>query len=49
MASSSTSAGQMGRIGESVFAFLHRNAARPAQFFGIPDGQVVTLSTHMDL
>ena len=44
-----TSAGQMGRIGESIFAFLHRNAARPAQFFGIPDGQVVTLSTHMDL
>jgi KUP system potassium uptake protein len=44
-----TAAGQMGRIGESIFAFLHRNAARPAQFFGIPDGQVVTLSTHMDL
>jgi K+ transporter len=39
----------MGRIRESLFAFLHRNAAKPAQFFGIPDGQVVTLSTHMDL
>ncbi len=44
-----TPAGQMGRIRESLFAFLHRNAAKPAQFFGIPDGQVVTLSTHMDL
>jgi KUP system potassium uptake protein len=44
-----TPAGEMGRIRESIFAFLHRNAARPAQFFGIPDGQIVTLSTHMDL
>ncbi len=44
-----TPAGEMGRVRESIFAFLHRNAARPAQFFGIPDGQIVTLSTHMDL
>jgi len=44
-----TPAGQMGRIRELIFAFLHRNAARLAQFFGIPDGQIVTLSTYIDL
>ena len=44
-----TNAGQMGVFNESVFAFLHRNATRPAQYFRLPDDRVVTLSTHVDL
>ena len=39
----------MGRLTESVFAFMHRNATRPARFFALPDDKVVTLATHLDL
>lgn len=44
-----TSGGEMGRLSESIFAFMHRNATRPAQFFGLPDNKVVTLATQLDL
>ena len=44
-----TSDGSMGRLAESVFAFMHRNATRPARFFALPDDRVVTLATHLDL
>jgi KUP system potassium uptake protein len=41
--------GEMGRFSESVFAFMHRNAVRPAPFFGLPQDRVVTLTSHVDL
>jgi len=41
--------GEMGRFSESVFAFMHRNAVRPAPFYGLPEDRVVTLSSHVDL
>jgi KUP system potassium uptake protein len=44
-----TSGGDMGRVSESVFAFMHRNATRPARYFALPDDKVVTLATHLDL
>jgi KUP system potassium uptake protein len=44
-----TNAGRMGRVSESIFSFLHRNAARPAQFFNLPDDRCVTLASHLDL
>jgi len=44
-----TSGGEMGQVSESVFAFMHRNATRPARYFALPDDRVVTLSTHIDL
>ena len=44
-----TSGGEMGRVSESIFAFMHRNATRPARYFALPDDKVVTLATHIDL
>ena len=44
-----TSGGDMGRVSESIFAFMHRNATRPARYFALPDDRVVTLATHIDL
>jgi len=44
-----TSGGEMGRVSESIFAFMHRNATRPARYFALPDDRVVTLATHIDL
>ena len=39
----------MGRVSESIFAFMHRNATRPARYFALPDNKVVSLGTHIDL
>ena len=44
-----TDKGQLGRIRESAFAFLSRNAASATSYFAIPPEQVVELGTQIDL
>ena len=41
--------GHMGVVTESIFSFLHKNAASADQHFGLPPRQVVELGTQMDL
>jgi KUP system potassium uptake protein len=44
-----TSAGQMGAVSESLFAFLARNAKPATTMFGIPPTQVVEIGSQIDL
>jgi len=44
-----TSAGGMGRLAESLFAFLSRNAVTADRHFGIPSQQVVEIGLQTDL
>jgi len=44
-----SSAGQMGRLSESIFALIARNAAPLTDHFGIPPQQVVELGSRVDL
>jgi KUP system potassium uptake protein len=44
-----TSAGKMGAISESLFAFLARNAKTATSQFGIPPMQVVEIGSQIDL
>jgi KUP system potassium uptake protein len=44
-----TSAGKMGAISESIFAFLSRNSKSATSYFAIPPEQVVELGTQIDL
>lgn len=41
--------GDMGKVAESVYDFLQRNAASPTSFFDLPPKRVVTIGTHIDL
>jgi KUP system potassium uptake protein len=41
--------GRMGRVAESIFAVLSRNAANPSDFFGLPPAQVVEVGARVDL
>jgi KUP system potassium uptake protein len=44
-----SSAGEMGRVGEGIFAFIARNARPLTDHFGIPPQQVVELGLRVDL
>jgi KUP system potassium uptake protein len=44
-----TSAGKMGEVSETLFAFLARNARPATTHFGIPPGQVVEIGAQIDL
>jgi KUP system potassium uptake protein len=44
-----TASGEMGRLPESVFAFLYRNAASATAFFSLPAEQVFELGMQIDL
>jgi len=44
-----TQAGNMGRITETLFAFLSRNAVRADRHFGIPPRQVLEIGVQIDL
>jgi KUP system potassium uptake protein len=44
-----TSHGQMSALMERFYALLHRNAASPTAYFGLPTQRVVTLATLVDL
>jgi KUP system potassium uptake protein len=44
-----TSAGEMGSVSESIFAFLVRNARSATMLFCIPPSQVVEIGSQMDL
>jgi KUP system potassium uptake protein len=41
--------GRMGRVAESVFAALSRNAANPSDFFDLPPARVVEVGARIDL
>jgi len=41
--------GHMGRLTESLFAFLHRNSLAADRHFGLPPRQVVEIGTQLDL
>jgi KUP system potassium uptake protein len=41
--------GQMGRVTETIFAALSRNAANPSDFFGLPPARVVEVGARIDL
>jgi KUP system potassium uptake protein len=41
--------GPMGRVAESIFAALSRNAANPSDFFGLPPARVVEVGARIDL
>lgn len=41
--------GRMGRIAESIFAALSRNAANPSDFFDLPSARVVEVGARIDL
>jgi KUP system potassium uptake protein len=43
------SEGRMGRIAETVFGYLQRNAVAADRHFGIPPSQVVEIGTQVDL
>jgi KUP system potassium uptake protein len=44
-----TDKGRMPAVAERIFALLHRNAASPTAYFGLPTERVVTLGTLVDL
>jgi KUP system potassium uptake protein len=44
-----TSQGRMGRLAESVYSYLQRNAVAADRHFGIPPRQVVEIGTQLDL
>ena len=44
-----TDAGKMGRISESLFAFMARNAVTATSYFGLPAEHVVELGMQVDL
>jgi len=44
-----TRAGEMGRLGEGLFALIARNARPLTDHFGIPPQQVVELGLRVDL
>ena len=44
-----TSRGRMGRLAESLFSYLQRNAVAADRQFGIPPQQVVEIGTQIDL
>lgn len=44
-----TNKGKMSALTERLFALLHRNAARPAAYFGLPTDRVVSLGTMIDM
>jgi KUP system potassium uptake protein len=44
-----TEAGKMGRVAESLFAFLSRNAAGADRHFAIPPQQVMEIGIQIDL
>jgi KUP system potassium uptake protein len=44
-----TNAGEMRKISEALYSLLHRNAASPTAYFGLPSNRVVTLGTQVDL
>ena len=41
--------GSLGKLPESIYDFLQRNAASPTSFFKLPPRRVVTIGTHIDL
>jgi KUP system potassium uptake protein len=44
-----TSEGRMGRMAETLYAYLQRNAVAADRHFGIPPKQVVEIGTQIDL
>ncbi len=44
-----TDKGAMGRLAESIFAYLQRNAVAADRHFGIPSGQVIEIGIQVDL
>ena len=44
-----TNKGKMSALTERLFALLHRNAASPTAYFGLPTDRVVSLGTMVDL
>jgi KUP system potassium uptake protein len=44
-----TDAGRMGRVTESLFAFMSRNAGSATAYFGLPPDRVVELGMQVDL
>jgi KUP system potassium uptake protein len=44
-----TSKGRMGRLAESLYSYLQRNAVAADRHFGIPPEQVVEIGTQIDL
>lgn len=41
--------GQVRSLPEKLFGILHRNAATPSTYFGLPSDRVITLGTRIDL
>jgi len=41
--------GKMGAVTETIFGFLHRNAANVDRYFRIPPEQVIEVGTQIDL
>lgn len=44
-----TNDGQVGGFQEKLFGILHRNAATPSSYFGLPSDRIITLGTRIDL
>ena len=44
-----TDAGKMGRITESIFSFMLRNARSASDYFRLPPEHVIELGTQVDL
>jgi KUP system potassium uptake protein len=44
-----TPRGEMGRVSESLFSFLYRNASSPSGWFGLPPDHVVEVGMQLDL
>ena len=44
-----TNAGKMGRIAESIFGYLQRNAVKAEHAFGMPPAKVIELGARVDL
>ena len=44
-----TSKGEMGRLSESIFAFLYRNSGTATAYFGLPAERVLELGMQIDL
>jgi KUP system potassium uptake protein len=44
-----TNAGSVKSLPEKLFGILHRNAATPSAYFGLPSDRIITLGTRIDL
>ena len=44
-----TDKGKMGRVAETIFSVLLKNARSASEYFALPPDQVLELGTHIDL